>query len=238
MDTTGLIDNRNLKLWNSLRSVHEIEINQVSGEEYSAYSKDNKTIISVPACNLNAASFTHELLHIYLRTKDVFIGGVLTLSIKKSEKLSRIFSDALIDHISNSLDHIKMFPEFLKLGYPKSEFISDHSINKLTFEEVRLIRKYFKTTFLFRTTYKASAIDFFIGKYFAASACTNTTFDYPKQLAELKKIDNWLFEILETFIFEWKNYDYTNTDFSKGYYTIVFDFIEKLNEWADNKKIK
>jgi len=238
MDTTGLIDNRNLELWNSLRSVHEIEIRKESRQDYHAYSKSNKTIISVPYDNLDTASFTHELLHIYLRTKDVFIGGGLTLSIKESEKLSKIFSDALIDHIGNSLDHIKMLPEFLKLGYPESEFISDYSTNKLTVEEIIKIKNNFKTNFLFKTTYNASAIDFFIGKYFAVSACTNTTFDYPKELAELKKIDVELFEILETFVIEWKKYDYTNPDVLNSYHTILFDFIEKLEKWTDNKTIK
>jgi hypothetical protein len=238
MDTTGLLDNRNLELWNSLRSVHEIEIRKESRQDYLAYSKGNKTSISVPFDNLDAASFTHELLHIYLWTKDVFIGGGLTRSIKESEKLSKIFSDALIDHIGNSLEHIKMLPEFLKLGYPESEFILDYSTNKLTVEEVRKIKNNFTTKFLFKTTYNASAVDFFIGKYFAVSACTNMTFDYPKQLRELKKIDVELFEILEIFVIKWKKYDYTNTDAMNSYHTILFDFIEKLEKWTDNKIIK
>lgn len=238
MDTTGLIENRNLELWNSLRSVHDIEIHKESRQDYLAYSKSNKTIISVPSDNLDTASFTHELLHIYLRTKNVFIGGDLTLSIKGSEKLSNIFSDALIDHIGNSLDHIKMLPEFLKLGYRESEFVSDYSTNKLTVEEVRKIKNNFKTKLLFKTIYNASAIDLFIGKYFAVSACTNSTFDYPKQLVELKKIDEELFEILETFVIEWKKYDYASTDDLNSYHTILFNFIEKLEKWTDNKTIK
>lgn len=238
MDTAGLIDNQNIELWDSLRTVHEIEIRKESRQDYLAYSEGNKTIIFVPYDNLDTASFTHELLHIYLRTKDVFIGGGLIRSIKGSERLSKIFSDALIDHIGNSLDHIKMFPEFLRLGYPESKFISDYSTNKLKVEEVENIKNDFKTRFLFGTTYNASAIDFFIGKYFAVSACTNTTFDYSEQLAELKKIDVELFEILETFVMEWKKYDYTSTDLLNSYHTILFDFIEKLEKWTDNKTIK
>ncbi len=106
MDTNGLIDNRNLELWNSLRMVHDIEIRKEKRPDYLAFSKNSKTIIFVPFDNVDPASFTHELLHIYLRTKKVFIGGGLTVSIKESEKLSRIFSDNLIDHIGNCLDHI------------------------------------------------------------------------------------------------------------------------------------
>jgi len=125
MDTNGLIDNRNLELWNSLLTIQDIEIRREKRPDYLAFSKSGKTIIYVPIDYLDTASFTHELLHIYLRTKEVFIGGRLTLSIKESEKLSKIFSDNLIDHFGNCLDHIKMLPEFLNLGYNERDFLSD-----------------------------------------------------------------------------------------------------------------
>ncbi|MEO6903573.1 MAG: hypothetical protein ABI315_10530 [Bacteroidia bacterium] len=103
MNTDGLIDSRNLKLWNSLRAIHNIEIRKEMRPDYLAFSKAGKTIISVPIGNLDTASFTHELLHIYLRVKEVFIGGGLTISIRESKKLSKIFSENLIDHIGNVL---------------------------------------------------------------------------------------------------------------------------------------
>lgn len=143
MDTNGLIDNRNLGLWNSLIMVHDIEIRKEMRPDYLAFSKSGKTIISVPYDNIDPASFTHELLHIYLRTKDIFIGGGLTLSIKESEILSRIFSDNLIEHIGNCLDHIKMLPEFLDLGFDENDFLSDYSVNKLTDKEILKIKKHY-----------------------------------------------------------------------------------------------
>lgn len=187
MDTNGLIDNRNLELWNSLRMVHDIEIRKEKRPDYLAFSKNGKTIIFVPFDNVDPASFTHELLHIYLRTKKVFIGGGLTVSIKESEKLSRIFSDNLIDHIGNCLDHIKMLPEFLTLGFSENDFLSDYSVNKLTDEEIFKIKKHYTTTILFKKVYDAAAVDFFIGKYFAASSFPNKSYDYQSQLKELEK---------------------------------------------------
>lgn len=239
MDTNGLIDNRNLELWNSLWNVHEIEIRKEQRPDYLAFSKNGKTIIFVPSDSLDAASFTHELLHIYLRTKQVFIGGSLKLSIKKSEKLSKMFSDNLIDHIGNCLDHIKMLPEFLRLGYCEKDFISDYSTNKLTPEEIAKISRHFSTSILFKRVYNASAIDFFIGKYFAANSCPNKTFDYQRQLLDLKKIDPDLFQILETFLLDWKNYDYNDTDPITGsYHSLLFDFIGNLEKWTDGKTIQ
>lgn len=239
MDTNGLIENRNLELWNSLRLIHEIEIRKEKRPDYHAFSKSGKTIISVPFDCLDTASFTHELLHVYLRTKQVFIGGQLKLSIKKNKKLSKIFSGYLIAHIGNCLDHIKMLPEFLKLGYNESDFLSDYSVNKLTAEEISRIKKHFTTCLLFKKVYNASAIDFFIGKYFAANSCSNKSYDYNSQLSELKKIDPDLFQILETIMTDWKNFDYNDTDPITGsYHSILLDFIDNMEKWSDGKTIK
>lgn len=239
MDTKGIIDNRNLELWNSLRKVHAIEIRKEKRPDYLAFSKSGTTIISVPIDNLDTASFTHELLHIYLRTKEVFIGGGLTRTIQESEKLSNIFSDDLIDHIGNCLDHIKMFPEFIKLAYNENDFLSDYSVSKLTSEEISKIRKHYTTNILFKRVYNASAIDFFIGKYFAAYSSPNKSYDYRQQLNELKKIDADLFKILEAFMSDWNKFDYNDKDPVTGsYHSMLFDFIENLEKWTDGKTIK
>jgi len=238
MGTQGLIDNRNLELWNSLRSIHKIEICKESRPDYLACSNKDKTIIYVPLDNLDSAFFTHELLHIYLRTKQVFIGGGLMLSINDSQVLSKIFSNDLLDHVDNCLDHIKMLPEFLRLGYNKNKFISDYSINKLTKEEIVNIKKHF-TKGIFFKVYSAKAIDTFVGKFFAANTCSNDSFDYSKPLVELRQIDTDLFQILDAFLTNWKNFDYTDIDRIPGsYHILLFDFIENLEKWTRGKIIK
>ena len=239
MDTNGLIDNRNAELWNSLRTVHEIQIRKESRADYLVFSKNDKNIIYVPIDNADTASFTHELLHIYLRTRKVFIGGGLSLSIKNSEKLSTIFSDKLIEHIGNCLDHIKMLPEFIRMGYDECEFLSDYSVNKLTNDDVLKVRNHYTKSIFFKKVHNASAINFFIGKYFAANCCLNKSFDYQEQLIELRKIDFELFLILEKLLTNWKNFNYTNTDpFTGGYNSLLHDFIDHLEKWACGKIIK
>ena len=81
METLGLLDNRNLVLWNTLTSVQSIEIQKEKRVDYLVFSKNEKSIIYVPFDNLNVSSFTHELLHIYLRTKQVFIGAGLIIKV-------------------------------------------------------------------------------------------------------------------------------------------------------------
>lgn len=239
MDTNGLLDNRNLGLWNSLIMIHDIGIRKANRPDYLALSESGRTTIFVPHDNINPAYFTHELLHIYLRTKGVFIGGALALSIKESKILSRILSDNLIHHIGNCLDHIKMLPKFLDLGFNESDFLSDYSVNKLTDDDLLKIKRHYMAPITSEKVYNASAVDHFIGKYFAASSCPNRSYDYARQLKKLEIIDPDLFEILETFLIDWKNLDYNDTDPTPGSYNLLlFNFIENLKAWTNEKTIK
>lgn len=239
MDMHGLLDERNIYLWNNLCINFDIDIKKEKRIEYFADSKDKKTTIYVPIGKIDAAFFTHELLHIFLRSKNVFIGGGLSLSIKESKVLSKIFSDNLIDHIGNCLDHIKMFPEFIRLGYEADKFIADYSDSKLTEVEIFKIKKGFITKGLFEKRYNSQIIDLYIGKYFAVIACPNKSIDYSKQFSDLKIIDSELFQILETFTTAWKTFDYNDIDpLTGGYHLFLFEFIDKLENWTDGKTIK
>lgn len=132
-----------------------------------------------------------------------------------------------------------MLPEFIRLGYNQNEFLLDYAVNKLKEEEVANIKKHFSTNILFKKVYNAKAIDLFIGKYFAAKACPNNSFDYKERLNKLNKIDPELFQILEAFLTEWKIFDYNDTDPITGsYHLFLFDFIDKLEKWANEKTIK
>jgi len=239
METRGLLDNRNLSLWNTLTRVQDIEIRKENRVDYSVFSKNDKSIIYVPFDNINASSFTHELLHIHLRTKQVFIGGGLKNSIKENQVLSKIFSDKLLEHVGNCLDHIKMFPEFIRLGYGRDEFLLDFSANKLTNESLSVIKKHFTTRIFFKRVYNSIMIDYFIGVYFAANACPNESYDYKEQLDELKKIESDLFQILDKFLNAWVNFDYNDTDSIAGsYHIFLFEFVENMENWTKGKTIK
>lgn len=237
MTTEGLIDNRNIELWNFLTDNFNIEIVKEIREDYLVYSIDNKATIYVPTDNINSSSFTHELLHIFLRSKQIFIGAGLTMSVKGNKILSRILSDKLLEHIGNCLDHIKILPLYLDLGYKNSDFISDFEINKLPDIEILNIKRNFCTTINFKKYFSISAVDYFIGKFFAAVACSNEDFNYKEQLIKLKKIDNELFEILELFVKEWRDFDIDDNSPLNSYHTIKYNFVCNLENWARKKTI-
>lgn len=237
MNKEDLIDNRNIEIWNLLNNVFEIKVVREVRNNYSVYSKDTKSTIYVPIDNINSSSFTHELLHIYLRSKQIFIGAGLTMNVKGSIILSRFMSDNLLEHIGNCLDHIKMLPLYLDLGYENSDFISDFTTDKLPDIEILNIKRDYCSTINFKKYYSKSAIDYFIGKFFAAVACSNENFNYKKQLTKLKKIDSELFNILDTFVIKWHNFDLDDDSPLNSYHTILFFFVSNLENWARKKTI-
>lgn len=234
----GLVDNRNLNLWNSLSQSKNIQIRRENISTYSVFTQNNEAVIYVPVDNINPASFTHELLHIELRVKQIFISGALTLSTNNETALSKIFSDDLIDHIGNCLDHIKMLPDFIKLGFNEREFLSDYSENKLTPEEIGDIKRYFFKKIFFQKVYNVGAVRLFIAKFFAASACTDKSFSYENGLNELKSIDSELFMILQNFLTHWNKFDCDKAELiGNSYRTFLFEFVEKMKRWSANKTI-
>ena len=91
MDTQFLIDNRNKELWESLNKTHDCSISFVNHtNEYGCFTKGKTAVIYVPESNKQPDSFTHELLHIFLKQKEVFIGGGLKRSIASSNTLNNI----------------------------------------------------------------------------------------------------------------------------------------------------
>jgi len=238
MSTEGLIDHRNIELWNLLNKDFEIEIVRKISDNYSVYSIDNKATIYVSIDNINSSSFTHELLHIFLRSKQIFISTGLAMGVKENKILSRIMSDNLLEHIGNCLDHIKILPLYLELGYENSEFISDFYTHKLPDSEIQNIKRNYCSTINFKKYYSRSAIDSFIGKFFAAVTCSNEDFNYKEQLIKLKKIDNELFEILERFFIEWRDFDLNDDSPVNNYHTVEYNFERNLENWARKKTIK
>lgn len=232
--TAGLVDSRNEQLWNKLNKVFDIEIKeQVGIANYSVYTIHRTAIIFIPLGNRNSASFTHELLHIFLRTQNISVGLALKSKIENDSVLFKIFTKELIQHFDNCLEHIKMLPEYIRLGYNRENFLTDYTVNKLTTKEVKNIKWHFNYTLFIKKRYKIAAVNVYIGKFFAARACPNDSIDYSIALSELKLIDNDLFDILNTFFYKWYFYDYN--DGSTHYDEFVNILVTELSRWTERK---
>lgn len=184
IDVNKFLDKRNIPIWDAVSQSFEIKIAPSLNNEYSCYSKNSEATIYVDAKNICVASFTHELLHLYLKVKGIFIGAGFSNQVAASRTLSRIFSGALLDHIGNCLDHIKMFEIYDALGFDSTKFILDFDSHKCSNSEVSNLKKNYKKG----NNYNTVAVDFYIGKFIAIHADFNDDLDYDSCLTELKDL--------------------------------------------------
>lgn len=221
------IDKRNIYLWELLSKAYEIKIKDSINGEYSCFVQERNATIYVDFQNISIDSFTHELLHIYTKFKEFYIGASIKMFIKGDDFFQIIISDDLLEHIGNCLDHIKIFPIYQKLGFDEHEFLYDFEDYKCNNEELlTLTRNYRIHNFI-----NINAIDFYIGKLMAMLCDPNVKNDYSKPLSEFKKLDNRLFEIIEDLITDTKKFDIE--DSQNSYIDITYDFYTKLNNWRE-----
>jgi len=137
MEIDELIDDNNKHLWKSINETHNCRIQFVNDRnEYACFTKNRSVTFYVPELNKNSAPFTHELLHVFLRQKKIFIGASLKRSVSSSTSLRKIYSERLLEHMGNCFDHIKMLPYYLDMNYERKLFLYEYHVNKCSSEEL------------------------------------------------------------------------------------------------------
>ena len=229
-----LLDYRNENLWTEISNNYNVSFENSLSKEYGCFAQNNNVTFYIDKNNLCKSSFTHEMLHVYLRLKDCFISGGLNNTINQNSILSSIFSQALLEHMGNCLDHIKMFPVYINLGFEKEKFLLDFNENKCTQEELSILKNNYKIHSLINK----KAVDFYIGKLFAILADPNTEFDYTQELNEFKQIDPILFEANNKMIQSWKEIKLENRKiWDDDYHTVLFEYYQDLEKWISINNI-
>ena len=80
-----LIDNRNSDLWNDMLSKFKIHLEKSPEPSYITSYEDDVITIKINEGNINPAPFTHELLHIYLRSKNINLSRDLLDKLRDSD---------------------------------------------------------------------------------------------------------------------------------------------------------
>ena len=228
------IDERNINIWKSLIREYTIEIAQSQNDEYHCYIISKSAIIYVDYNNISKDSFTHELLHIYLKQKEFYLGNSLKLKIQQSNILNRILSEQLITHIGNCLDHLKMFKTYVALGYDKKEFLLDYNVHKCNDFELSEIKNNFKI----KKVITPNAIDIYIGKLVAILCDPNNDIDYSKELLEFNKLDSELYSIIIQLVTQTNDFDIESKDIFNSYRDISQNFYSSIVKWINKNKIR
>lgn len=226
-----LLDDRNRKLYQEVSRAAKLELNPTSCKCYGCFSKGPVNRIDIPINQPpSPSSFAHELLHAKLNVKSAHIS--FKLGVSGSVILSKVVSDNLCDHLNNVLQHRKMFPEFLALGYQEGEFLSD--AHEILLDEVGALN--IAADCAKRTS---AEIDFFIGKYMAARCSLFSFHDYSKPLAILRASEPRLTEIMEVLVSSWDAYDPDREGDldAVSHFEIEYNFLSDLEDWLNSQKI-
>jgi hypothetical protein len=225
------LDHRNSALWEDLNAHFNISL-AANESNYGIYTKSRDAVIYVPNQLPCKDSFTHELLHLLLDKKEIYITGSLIHDFA-NPVFEGTFRDDLAEHVGNCLNHVKMLPLYLELGFKRENFIADYHQRKFIDEEAALSQFILPTPgHLWKTAANLS-----VAKYFAAKACPNPAFDYTPQLAILEEAEPILYELLDTFWEKWKMFDIDNNDpISNNYHLLSYDFYVDLHSWILERK--
>lgn len=227
-----LISSRNLELWKKLNEKFKIEIVPNTEKEYRVFTRSENATIYYDPTNICESSFTHELLHMNLKYHEFYIGSALKQFIKTDPLLDRLFTEELIDHMGNVLDHLKMYNLYLKMGYDSTKFLLDYSEIKINEDELQeLIRKY-----RIGNKINSSVVHYFVGKLSAILGDINIEHNYHDAEIEFQNIDQELYEVIAALFVEVINHDYEKADFMYNYRDIAGKFYEQLLDWKNNNE--
>lgn len=225
---TNLLNDRNEFLWHEIEKNYNVKFEKSLNKEYAVFQQSKNVTFFVDEKNLCTDSFTHEMLHVYLSLNKIHISGALKLRLLGDDFFSSILSPNLVDHIGNCLEHTKMLPLYLELGFDREKFILDYDVFKC--EEIEL--KNFELYYSNQTVINKNAIDPFIGRIVAILADPNVSFDYSIQLKRLQKVDTKLFQVITNLFKNWSELKIKDRTLLDNNYTDVVNFfIDELNEW-------
>jgi len=228
------ITNRNEWLLSEVKKKY-LKLDFIFTKEFHARVSDQgeKATIYLPEDSFSEECISHELLHLYLETKENIVYCLLIGLIRENDYLKMIFSKDLIENMINCIHHIKMLPIFIQMGYDKANFLANSSLNKCEINYTKRIKKRFKIIGI----YNKIAIDNYIGKYFAMKADISEI-DYSIQLNILFETDNVLYNILQNFWTKWLKFDIYNSN-TIEYWSddFVGEFLDSLEKWIKDKKL-
>jgi len=225
-----LVDHRNRDLWNLIDANFDVKIKYTRKPWASVYCKGSSVIFRLPKKDLSPDSFTHELLHVYLKHKEVNIGAAIQNMVIGNQNLKRLFNPDLFSHIGNCLDHVKILPIYLQLGFDRANFISDYNDNGFTLTRFQSMELFFKANSL-----SSSAFPEYVGAIIGMFAEPNVSFDHSALKLRYRNLDEALYMCVETLFKSWDQVNINSTDVMEtSYHEVANEFIFNIEDWIDS----
>jgi hypothetical protein len=227
-----IIDQPTTELMAELQEDFDISFEPWDMSYNEVFTQNKKAVINYNPKAIKTETIAHELLHLWLKKFNYFSSNHIYLSFQNDEKLSKVFTKFLCDFIGNYMDHYKMYPKYLSMGYKPEYFIQEGLNSKCSLSQINF---FFLKTF---GVYNSKSVNLYIGCLFSIYA-DHVENDYAKHLTKLKKKDSELFNIVTNFWNSWKKFDIKNIDpINNSDYELIENFIFDIREWASDKKIR
>ena len=227
-----ILDVPTFELLTEINKDFHVSFTEWNKEYAEVFTQNNIAEIFYNPKNIKTESIAHELLHIWLKKFNYFSSTHIFLSFENDEKLSKVFTKYLCDFIGNYMDHYKMYPKYLEMGYTAENFIKEGVNSKCS---LFLIKTLSVKTF---RIYNSKAINLYIGCLLSIYA-DHVENDYSNHLRKLKEKDMVLFDIVTEFWKSWEKFDIENIDpITNSDFELIENFIYNIRAWAYNKKIR
>lgn len=223
---------KNAKLLEDLRKDFQIDFEQKSINYCGVFTKNKHAIIHYNPRIVDDESIAHELLHIWLNRYEYNFGNYIFSVCQSHQKLSKIFVKFLCDYIENCLDHLKMYPKYIEMGYKPEKFIKNGLKEKSSINDIKSIH------LKFLGKYNSKSVEKYIGCLISIYA-DHVQNNYTKHLELLKSKESELFRIVTEFWTKWRVFDIENIDpIFNSDVELAESFVSNMENWVENKKIK
>lgn len=182
------------------------------------------------------SSFAHELLHVQFKYESgLEIGNMFYRHLPYDLQEKKLVKKRLYSHLGNMFEHVKIYPNFLKMSYQSNDFLSDNFKDKFLIKDAITLSK----GFCQNNRYSRYFFDMYVGKFFVVKADVSSYIDYTSQLNILKEIDSDLFRILDSLLNNWLLYTVNTEDKAKNteiFEEMLDEFYQNLYQWAEPKR--
>jgi hypothetical protein len=225
-----LLDEQNKQLLSEIRNKMSVKFEIFNKPYFENYSiNDNVTVYVNPKIFSNS-SVAHELLHAWFRGLGLMGSNLIYLSAKEKPKFSNVFDKKLCDHIGNCMEHYKIYPKFLEMGYVPEEFLSSKGM-QCDINNVRKLRTQSNGI------HSAKHLNNYIG-YLISIYADHLPNDYSQHLVQMQNIEPELFDIVSEFWQAWRDVDIENSDpITRTDFEAINGFIISIEGWIENKSI-
>ncbi|OYD41160.1 hypothetical protein [Sphingobacterium cellulitidis] len=117
---SSLIDDKNHTLWKELNPIYDIMVIPNYNVYRLNYVTGSEEVHIHVTKNFVPALFTHELLHLKLRSLGLNTFDYFELTLNK-------FVEFMTSTICNCVEHVLFFDDFIELGYSNHEFTMDYN---------------------------------------------------------------------------------------------------------------